>query len=187
MLQSIWFQIFLLSSVLSVSFPGSSGQYQRLQQRLMSLSPLCYTILSVLWQGPDICTAFCFLSPSFCRVASTSKSKQWLVIIIIFTPWEFSHQLTLRFFHWSLRDSKFPQICRTLLSILAVFNNVIVWMVYTGPLISRSSSPFNNLLGTVAKAPITISIIVTFMFHSFFNSLARSRYLSFFFFTSVRD
>ena len=30
------------------------------------------------------------------------------------------------------------------------------------------------------KAPLTIGTIVTFMFHSFFNSLARSRYLSFF-------
>ena len=30
------------------------------------------------------------------------------------------------------------------------------------------------------NAPITIGTIVTFMFHSFFNSLARSRYLSFF-------
>ena len=32
---------------------------------------------------------------------------------------------------------------------------------------------------TVPNAPITIGIIVTCMFHSFFNSLARSRYLSF--------
>ena len=30
------------------------------------------------------------------------------------------------------------------------------------------------------NTPITIGTIVTFMFHSFFNSLARSRYLSFF-------
>ena len=30
------------------------------------------------------------------------------------------------------------------------------------------------------KAPITIGVIITFMFHSFFNSLARSRYSSFF-------
>ena len=36
---------------------------------------------------------------------------------------------------------------------------------------SKSSSPFSNP---------SICIIVTFMFHSFFNSLARSRYLSFF-------
>ena len=33
---------------------------------------------------------------------------------------------------------------------------------------------------TVPRAPIIIGINVTFMFHSFFNSLARSRYLSFF-------
>ena len=31
------------------------------------------------------------------------------------------------------------------------------------------------------NTPITIGTIVTFMFHSFFNSLARSRYLSFFY------
>ena len=37
-----------------------------------------------------------------------------------------------------------------------------------------------NPLVTVPKAPITIGIIVTSMFHSFFNSLARSRYLSLF-------
>ena len=33
---------------------------------------------------------------------------------------------------------------------------------------------------TVTRAPITIGITVTFMFHCFFNSLARSKYLSFF-------
>ena len=38
----------------------------------------------------------------------------------------------------------------------------------------------SNPLVTVPKAQITIGIIVTFMFHSFFSSLARSRYLSFF-------
>ena len=53
-------------------------------------------------------------------------------------------------------------------------------MVSTRPPISKSSRPFNNSLVTVPKAPITIGTIVTFMFHSFFNSLARSRYVSFF-------
>ena len=53
-------------------------------------------------------------------------------------------------------------------------------MVSTRPPISKSSCPFNNPLVAVSKAPVTIGIIVTFMFHSFFNSLARSRYLSFF-------
>ena len=72
------------------------------------------------------------------------------------------------------------QASRTLLSILAVFNNAVVWMVFTRPPTSKSSRPFNNPLVTVPKAPITIGIIGTFMFHSFFNSLARSRYLSLF-------
>ena len=82
------------------------------------------------------------------------------------------------FFHWSLSDSKSPQVSRTLLSILAVLNNAVIWMVSTPPPTSKSSSPFSNPL--VPNAPITIGIIVTCMFHSFFNSLARSRYLSFF-------
>ena len=83
-------------------------------------------------------------------------------------------------FHWRLSGSKSPQVSRTLPSILAVFNNAVVWVVSTRPSTSKSSRPFNNPLVTVPKAPITISIVVTFMFHSFFNSLARSRYLSLF-------
>ena len=83
-------------------------------------------------------------------------------------------------FHWSLSDSKSPQVSRTRLSILAVLNNAVVWIVSTHPPTSKSPWPFNNPLVTVPNAPITIGTIVTFMFHSFFNSLARSRYLSFF-------
>ena len=81
-------------------------------------------------------------------------------------------------FHWSLSDSK-SQISWTLLSILVVLSNVEVWMVST--LISKSSSPWINPLMTVPSAPVTIGITITFMFHSFFNSLAR--YLSFFSFS----
>ena len=83
-------------------------------------------------------------------------------------------------FHWSLSDIKSPQVFRTLLSILAVLNNVVVWMVSTRPPTTKSSSSFSNPLLTVPNAPITIGIIVTCMFLIFFNSLARSRYLSFF-------
>ena len=102
------------------------------------------------------------------------------------------YYLLIRVFHisvslwsfWSLNDSKSPLVSRTLLSILAVLNNVVVWMVSTRLPTSKSSSPFNNLLVIVSNAPITISIIVTCMFHSFFvfffNSLARPRYLFFF-------
>ena len=83
-------------------------------------------------------------------------------------------------FQWSLSDSKSPQVSRTLLSILAVLNNAVVWMVSTCLPTSKSSSPFSNPLVTVPNAPITIGMIFTCMFHSFFSSLARSRYLSFF-------
>ena len=83
-------------------------------------------------------------------------------------------------FHGSLSDSKSPQVSRTLLSILAVLSNAVIWIVSTYSSTSKSSRPFNNPFVIVPKAPITIGIIVTFMFHSFFNSLARSRYLSFF-------
>ena len=79
-----------------------------------------------------------------------------------------------------LSDSKSPQVSSTLLSILAVFNNAVVWMVFTRSPTFKSSRPFSNPLVTVPKVPITIGIIVTFMIHSFFNSLARSRYLSLF-------
>ena len=83
-------------------------------------------------------------------------------------------------FHWSLSDSKSLQVSGTRLSIPAVLSNAVFWIVSTRPLTSKSSRPFNNPLVTLPKAPITIGTIVTFMFHSFFNSLARSRYLSFF-------
>ena len=83
-------------------------------------------------------------------------------------------------FHSSLSDSKSPQLSRTLHSILAVLNKAVVWMVSTRLPTSKSSSPFSNPLVNVPNAPIIIGIIVTSMFHSFFNSLARSRYLSFF-------
>ena len=69
-------------------------------------------------------------------------------------------------FHWSLSDSM-SQDFMTLLSILANLNNAVVLMVSTCPLISKSSSLFTNPLGIVPSAPITISITITFMFHSF--------------------
>ena len=50
-------------------------------------------------------------------------------------------------FYWSLSDSKSPQLSWTLLSILAEFNNAVVWMVSSHPLISQSSSPSTNPFG----------------------------------------
>ena len=92
-----------------------------------------------------------------------------LIIIIIIYSLEFFTSALADGFHRSLSDSKSPQVSRTLLSILAVLNNVVVCMVSTRPPISKSSSPFSNDLVTVLKAPITIGIIVNCMFHNFFS------------------
>ena len=75
----------------------------------------------------------------------------------------FSHQRHLMVFHWILSDSKLPQVSRTILSILAILNNVVFWMVSIRPPTSKFSG-----------------IIVTFMFHSFFQFSGKSRYFSFF-------
>ena len=82
--------------------------------------------------------------------------------------------------HWSL-SYKYSQVSKVLLSILANLNNVIVWMVSTLSLISKCPSPCTNPLVTLLSEPITIDIIVIFMFHNFFSFLARSKYLSRFF------
>ena len=89
----------------------------------------------------------------------------------------------------SLSDNKSPQVTRTLLSILAVLKNTVVWIVSTRSPTSKSPSPFNNPLVIISKAPIIIGIIVTFMFHSFFQFLCKVEVLillfTFFHFYSV--
>ena len=103
-------------------------------------------------------------------------ARNLFIIIIIIIPLEFfTSVITDGFsleFEWQQVSSS--------LSILAVLSNAVIWIVSTRPPTSKSSRPFNNPLIIVPKAPITIGTIVTFMFHSFFYSLARSRYLSFF-------
>ena len=93
-------------------------------------------------------------------------------------PLEFFTSVLADGFQWGLSDSKSPQVSRTRLSILAVLSNAFVWIVSTRPPTSKSSSPFNNPLVTVLNAPIKSQSAQSF--DSFFNSLARSRYLSFF-------
>ena len=89
-------------------------------------------------------------------------------------------------FHWSLSESKSPQVSWTPLSILVDLNNAVVWMVATCPLISMSSSPCTKPLVIVPYTPITVGVTFTFMFHSFFfSSLARSMHLSLSYFSPV--
>ena len=71
-------------------------------------------------------------------------------------------------FHRSLGDTQSPQVSRTLLSILAYLNNVVVWIVSTCTLISKSSNPITKPLGSVLSASTIIVIIVTLLFYRFF-------------------
>ena len=136
-------------------------------QSCLFLYSFCDNLLHLLMMGLTVSS----LSP---------QNQHILFIIIIYSSRVFHISISWWFFHWSLSDSKSPQFSRTRLSILAVLSNTVVWIVSTRPLTSKSSRPFNNPLVTVPNATITIGTIVTFIFHSFFNSLARSRYLSFF-------
>ena len=77
-------------------------------------------------------------------------------------------------------ESERQQVSRTFLCILASLNNAVVWIASTPPLISNSYNPLTKPLGTIPSAPVIIGITVTIMFHSFFNSLARFKYLSIF-------
>ena len=72
-------------------------------------------------------------------------------------------------FNWSLSETKSLKVSRTLLSILAFHNDVVVWMISTRPATSKSTGPVSNRLVTVPNAPITIGIIVTCMFPSSFQ------------------
>ena len=143
---------------------------------MSSLPHSCSTAFIVLWKGPDI--YYNYLNNN-----NNNNNNIFIIIIIIIIIYSFRvfHiNVSWWFFHWSLSDSKSPQVSRTRLRILVVFSNAVIWIVSNRQPYSKSSRLFNNPLVIVPKAPITIGTIVTFMFHSFFYSLTRSRYLSFF-------
>ena len=119
-------------------------------------------------QGPIPASNRYFSSVIMVRYECVFK---YLLLLLLF--YYYYYYLLIRIFHmvfhWSLSDSKSPHVSRTLLRILVVLNNVVVWTVSTHPPTSKSSSPFSNPLVTVPNAPITIAITVTFMFHSVFQ------------------
>ena len=62
-------------------------------------------------------------------------------------------------FHRSLSENKSLQYSKTLLSILADLNNVVVWMISTSPQIFKYSNPFTKPLWIV---PIEIAIMIMY-------------------------
>ena len=139
-----------------------------------------YTPIAMAAKTMLICTLDFFNYVLLSSTKSILTDLQIIVFILLLLEFVFFffflHQRMLMVFLWSLSDSKSPQVSRTL-SILVDLSNATVWMVGTRPLISKSSSPCTNPLVTVPSAPITIGIVVNFMFHSFFSSLARFWYI----------
>ena len=88
-------------------------------------------------------------------------------------------------FYWDLSDSKSPQISRTLLGILTDLNNAVGWTVSARTPISNSFSLFTKPLGIIPSTLITTGITIPFMFHCFFSSLKKSKYLSLFSFSLI--
>ena len=76
-------------------------------------------------------------------------------------------------FHWSLIDSKSPQVSRTLLSIQVDLNK-FGWSPVD------LLFPSTNHLVTVPNIPITIGITSAFMFHSCFFLIRLGIHLSFY-------
>ena len=136
---------------------------------------LKYFILFLL--SNNIFSLSSFFSPSLSSFSLLCHFLSSFLLLLLLRLENFPHQSYLMVFHWSLSDNKYPQVSRILPNILVNLNYSVAWIISNHPLISKSSSPFTNFR-CLPKVPITTGIIVTFMFHSFFNSQARSRYLS---------
>ena len=119
-------QLVLLFPSLPVPLPILWELFQEHQLQLVSTSPSC-SIVCLFF--------FNFLA----------RSRYLSLLSLSFYSFEsFSHKRYLMIFRWGLSDSICPQIFRTLLSILIDLSNAVVLMISTYPLISQSSSSFNN-------------------------------------------
>ena len=85
-------------------------------------------------------------------------------------------------FHLGLIDNKCPQLFNIFLSILAILNNTVICIVWNLPLISSFFILLCKPLGIISSPPRTTESPITFMLHRYFSSVARSKYLRFFFF-----
>ena len=88
----------------------------------------------------------------------------------------------------SFTGDEWKQVYRTFLSILADLTNVVVWMVSTRSLISKSPSPFINPLVTVPRAKSRFLSFFSFSFNFtlWSSGTEKSTILQVFFFLSGR-
>ena len=137
----------------------SNSKSRQVSRTLLSILAVVNNV--VVWMVSTLPPTSKSSSP-FSNPIVTVPNAPITIGILLF--WEFFTSALAEVFHWSLSDSMSAQVSRTLLSILAVVNNVVVWMVSTLSPTSKSSSPFSNPIVTVPNAPVTIGI---FFFESF--------------------
>ena len=74
-------------------------------------------------------------------------------------------------FHWSLSNSKSPQVSRTLLSIRSDVNNAVIWMSLIRPLVFKSSRSLTKRISYIwYQRHFHVPLL--------YFSLARFKYLS---------
>ena len=144
--------------------------------------PSKYSCWSEKFSGLDFFSEFPLLRSFFSTVPKNKTMNciavlllLLLLLLLLFTPLRVFHTSVSWWFSsgvWVI--ASLLKSSELFLVFWIYFNHTVVWMVSARPLISKSSIPSTSSLGTVPSAPITISITVTLMFHSFFCSLARS-------------
>ena len=133
--------------------PGLGEKFVELYLEKMPLDakfPLMFDIICIMNYAKNI-------NPS--NIDGLNKSK-----LLLFTLLKFLHQVIMVVSRRSLSASESPQVSRTLLSILTVFNNAVVWKLSTYPLISNSSSSFNNTLGIIPSATRRVLVYLARLF-----------------------
>ena len=89
------------------------------------------------------------------------------ILLLSFTHWEFFTSVLVDGFSLKFEWQQVSSSLQDSSRYLAILNNAVVWMVSTRPPTFKSSSPFNNPLVTVPKAPITIGCSIVFSIPKF--------------------
>ena len=132
---------------------------------LASLSSVVFRAASIL---PYLSTSLNLFS-RFLETVPRVQTITGIPLLLFYSLW---------IFPLSLSDSKFIQLSRTLLSVLVKIRSAVVCTISILPQISNFPTLFSKFMEILPRAPTTIGIAITFMFNSFFSSLARFRNLS---------
>ena len=135
------------SGHVEISGPNPLSGFAPKQTKGLSAWRTTYIVLHNEQLNLQHCKFFFFLiNTKSCLLADNWSSLPYNYNLIIKTREFFTPALADGIL-LILRDSKSPQVSRTLLSIVVNLNNAVVWTVFTWPLISKFSSPFANFSG----------------------------------------